>query len=203
MNIGILGGTFDPPHNGHLHIAESALHALNLSQVIFIPAKQPPHKLDDPVSPLEKRLAMLDRALAGKPDFIISLIETKREGPSYTVDTLRELRVAFGDSTGIYFIMGMDSLENLHTWHKPQEIVQLAKLAVLDRPGYEADLNALEKLVPRVKASVVIIPAVELNISSSEIRERVCRRQSIRGMVPPSVESYILESGLYRNLERC
>ncbi len=198
MNIGILGGTFDPPHNGHLHIASAARQALDLAQVVFIPAKQPPHKMQDPVSPLRQRLDMLERALWGHPEFVISLIETKRQGPSYSVDTLRELRAELGDSTRIYFIMGMDSLENLPTWHNPQEIVQLCHLVVLERPDYEVNLDALEQKVPGVKASVIMIPAPEIGVSSTDIRERVRRGESIAGLVPVAVAEYIYESGLYR-----
>jgi nicotinate-nucleotide adenylyltransferase len=198
MNIGILGGTFDPPHNGHLHIAEQAQRALGLTQVIFIPARQPPHKLEDPVSPLQQRLDMLERALWEHPEFVISLIETRRRGPSYSVDTLRELKSELGDSDQIYFIMGEDSLKNLPTWYQPQEIVKLCKLAVLQRPEYQVDLDALEKKVPGVKSSVILIPAPEIDISSTEIRERVCRGETIAGLVPAAVAEYIYECGLYR-----
>lgn len=200
MKLGILGGTFDPPHYGHLHIAEFAMRALELAEIVFVLAKQPPHKLDDPVSPLAARLEMLERALSDKPAFVISLIETKRTGPSYSVDTLRELRREFGDDTEIFFVMGEDSLVNFPTWHQPQEIVKLCKLAVLQRPGYDLDVDALEHRVPGVKASLVLIPAAEMNISSSEIRERVRRGESIREFVPSLVADYIESHRLYRAL---
>ncbi len=200
MKLGILGGTFDPPHYGHLHIAEFAMRALGLAEIVFVLAKQPPHKLDDPVSPLAARLEMLERALSDKPAFVISLIETKRTGPSYSVDTLRELRREFGDDTEIFFVMGEDSLVNFPTWHQPQEIVKLCKLAVLQRPGYDLDVDALERQVPGVKASLKLIPAAEMNISSSEIRERVRRGESIREFVPRLVADYIESHRLYRAL---
>lgn len=199
MKYGILGGTFDPPHNGHLKIAAAARSALGLAQIVFIPAGQPPHKLDDPVSPAATRLAMLELALARHPDFVISRLELLRAGPSYTVDTLRELHQTLGDDAEIYFIMGMDSLQNFHTWHQPQEIVKLCKLAVLRRPGFDVDLDTLEKQVPGVTASVVIIPGPEFDISASEIRARVRRGESIRGLVPPAVAAFIKTNRLYKN----
>lgn len=199
MKYGILGGTFDPPHNGHLKIAAAARSALGLAQIVFIPAGQPPHKLDDPVSPAATRLAMLELALARHPNFVISRLELLRAGPSYTVDTLRELHQTLGDDAEIYFIMGMDSLQNFHTWHQPQEIVKLCKLAVLRRPGFDVDLDTLEKQVPGVTASVVIIPGPEFDISASEIRARVRRGESIRGLVPPAVAAFIKTNRLYKN----
>lgn len=197
MKLGILGGTFDPPHNGHLQIAAAAQDALRLAQIVFMPARQPPHKLDEPVSPLADRVAMLELALGEHPDFVISLLEAKRAGPSYTVDTLRELRAVLAQDE-IYFIMGMDSLQNLPSWYQPQEIVKLCKLAVLRRPGYGIDLDVLEQQVPGVKTSVVMIPAPEIEISASEIRDLVCRGESIRDLVPPLVADYIAAHSLYR-----
>lgn len=199
MKIGILGGTFDPPHNGHLHMARAAQDALGLAEIIFMPAKQPPHKLDDPVSPLETRVAMLKRALAGEPTFVISMLEAERQGPSYTVETLRILRRKLGDDAEIFFIIGEDSLVNFPTWHQPREIVKLCKLAVLQRPKYDVDLDALDKRVPGVKASVVLIRARELDISSSDIRERVARGESIRKLVPARVADYIELHHLYQS----
>lgn len=198
MRLGILGGTFDPPHNGHLLIATEAQKRLQLAQVLFIPAKLPPHKLDEPISPLDMRVAMLERALRGKPSFVISMIEAQRPGPSYTVDTLRALRRDLSPSAEIFFIMGMDSLQNFATWHQPTEIVKLCKLAVMKRPGFEVDLDALEQQVPGVKASVVFIRAPEVDISASEIRERVRRGESLHDLVPPAVAEYIRKHHLYQ-----
>ncbi len=204
MRLGILGGTFDPPHNGHLRMAHAARDALALAEIVFMPAKQPPHKLgprgedsDDPVSPLETRVAMLERALYDEPTFVISMLEAERQGPSYTVDTLRVLRKELGSDAEIFFIIGEDSLANLPTWHQPQEIVKLCKLAVLQRPKYEVDLDALEKKVAGVKRSVVLIHAPELDISSTDIRERVARGEPIRKLVPPRVAQYIHAHHLY------
>jgi nicotinate-nucleotide adenylyltransferase len=204
MKLGILGGTFDPPHNGHLRIARAAQDALGLAQIVFIPAKLPPHKLvvedgglEDPVSPPETRFAMLKLALRDHPDFVISMLEAERDGPSYTVDTLRELcRETPG--ADVFFIMGMDSLVNLPTWHQPQEIVKLCKLAVLKRPGYQVDLDRLEFQVPGVTSAVVMVPAPEIDLSSTEIRARVRRGEPIRELVPTAVADYIEQHQLYK-----
>jgi len=198
MRLGVLGGTFDPPHNGHLLIAEAARHALELAQVLFIPARQPPHKLNEPITSVEARLAMLERALKSKPYFVISPIEIQRPGPSYTVDTLRQLRRELAPTTQLYFIMGMDSLFNLPTWHQPTEIVKLCKLAVLKRPGYIADLDALEQKVPGIKAAVVFVRAPEAAVSSTEIQARARAGESIREFVPPAVADYIERHHLYK-----
>lgn len=200
MKLGILGGTFDPPHNGHLLLADAAMHQLQLAQVVFMPAKQPPHKLDDAITPLEARVAMLERALRGRPAFVISMLEAERAGPSYTVDTLRELRHDLPTRTEIFFIMGMDSLQNLPTWHQPEEIVKLCKLAVLKRPGYFVDLDALDRQIPGVKRAVVFVNAPELNVSASDIRARAARGESIREFVPAAVAEYIETHHLYRNV---
>lgn len=198
MNVGILGGTFDPPHNGHLLIAHAARRALGLTRIVFIPAKQPPHKLNETVSPLADRLAMLELALQAHPEFVISLVEVERAGPSYTVDTLRELRRAVPPPAEIFFIMGMDSLENLPTWREPQAIVQLCKLAVLKRPGYAVDWDALEAKVPGVRDRVVLIAAPETDVSASQIRARAAEGGSLEGLVPPAVAAYIRAQHLYQ-----
>ncbi|MGE5138531.1 MAG: nicotinate-nucleotide adenylyltransferase, partial [Rudaea sp.] len=174
MRIGILGGTFDPPHIGHLVIAEEARSKLELARVYFIPARRPPHKLDEPVTPLEHRVEMLRLALDGNPFFSLSLIEANRPGPSYTLDTLRELRQEFPPSTELYFIMGMDSLVELPTWHEPAELIRLCRLAVLKRPGYRADMESLDKQIPGIASRVVFIPSPELELSSTELHAR-CR----------------------------
>ena len=201
MKIGILGGTFDPPHNGHLMLADAALHQLRLAQIIFMPATQPPHKLDEPVSPLDARVAMLERALRGKSAFVISMLEAERAGPSYTVDTLRQLHRNLPPRSQIFFIMGMDSLQNFPTWHQPQEIVKLCKLAVLKRPGYYADLDALEEKIPGVKRAVHFVNAPEINISASDIRARAARGGPIEELVPRAVAEYIFKHHLYQGRE--
>lgn len=194
--IGVLGGTFDPVHNGHLHIADTLRTALNFDRVLWVPAGRPPHKFDQIVSDDRDRLAMLDLALAGSATDEISTIDIDRSGPSYTADTLEILAEQF-PSARLFFLMGEDSLRDLPTWRDPQRILSVAELAVAGRPGVETDLECLEKQVPGVLKRVHVIPTEEIAISSSEIRHRVRENQSIRGLVPPSVETYIHERGLY------
>ena len=198
MRIGILGGTFDPPHIGHLVIAAEALEKLQLERVSFVPAQQPPHKLGEPVTPFADRVAMLELALNQNPHFALSLLEANRPGPSYTVDTLRELRRNSPPTTELFFIMGLDSLATLPTWHRPHELIELCQIAVLSRPGYSVDLDVLEANIPGLRSRLVIIPSPELDISSTELQARVAAGHSIEYMVPKGVARYISEHRLYQ-----
>jgi len=195
--IGVLGGTFDPVHNGHLHIADALRTALNLDSVLWVPAGRPPHKSDQIVSSDRDRLAMLDLALADSVTNEISTIDIDRSGPSYTADTLEILAEHF-PSARLFFLMGEDSLRDLPTWRDPQRILRVAELAVAGRPGVEADLESLELQVPGVRKRVFVVPTEEIAISSSEIRRRVRENQSIHGLVPATVEAYIHDRGLYK-----
>ena len=200
QRIGVLGGTFDPVHNGHLHIADALRAALDLDGVLWVPAGRPPHKSDQIVSSDHDRLAMLDLALAGSATDEISTIDIDRSGPSYTADTLEILAEHFPNAQ-LFFLMGEDSLRDLPEWHHPERILRVAKLAVAGRPGVETDLESLEFQVPGVRKRVHVVPTEEIAISSSEIRRRVKENQSIRGLVPASVEAYIQEHGLYARHE--
>ena len=195
--IGVLGGTFDPVHHGHLHIADTLRTALNLDRVLWVPAGRPPHKSDQIVSSDRDRLTMLDLALAGSAPDEISTIDIDRSGPSYTADTLEILAERF-PSARLFFLMGEDSLRDLPTWHHPQRILRVAELAVAGRPGVETDLESLEVQVPGVRKRVHVVPTEEIAISSSEIRRRVSDNESIRGLVPAAVEAYIRDHGLYK-----
>ena len=199
MRIGILGGTFDPPHIGHLIIAEETREYLDLVRVYFVPARQPPHKLNEPMSSLQDRLAMLRLALNAHPFFTLSLVEADRPGPSYTVDTLRALRAEFPPATELFFIMGMDSLVDLPTWHAPHQLIELCQLAVLRRPGYIPDLATLEEKIPGITSRVVFVPAPELKLSSSDLQARVRAGHSIEHMVSAGVAEYITEHHLYQD----
>jgi nicotinate-nucleotide adenylyltransferase len=194
--IGVLGGTFDPVHNGHLLIANALRTALNLDSVLWIPAGRPPHKADQIVSSDPDRLAMLDLALAGSATDEISTIDIDRSGPSYTADTLDILAEDF-PSAQLFFLMGEDSLRDLPTWRDPQRILRVAELAVAGRPGVETDFESLEILVPGVRKRVHVVPTEEFAISSSDIRRRVRENQSIRGLVPAIIEAYIRDHHLY------
>ena len=200
QRIGVLGGTFDPVRNGHLHIADALRTALDLDGVLWVPAGRPPHKSDQIVSSDHDRLAMLDLALAGSATDEISTIDIDRSGPSYTADTLEILAEHFPNAQ-LFFLMGEDSLCDLPKWHHPERILRVAKLAVAGRPGVETDLESLEFQVPGVRKHVHVVPTEEIAISSSEIRRRVKENQSIRGLVPASVEAYIQEHGLYARHE--
>jgi len=200
QRIGVLGGTFDPVHNGHLHIADALRTALDLDGALWVPAGRPPHKSDQIVSSDHDRLAMLDLALAGSATDEISTIDIDRSGPSYTADTLEILAEHFPNAQ-LFFLMGEDSLRDLPTWHHPERILRVAELAVAGRPGVETDLESLEFQVPGVRKRVHVVPTEEIAISSSEIRRRVKENQSIRGLVPASVEAYIQEHGLYARHE--
>ncbi len=198
MNIGVLGGTFDPIHRGHLVVAEETRARLKLALTLFVPAGQPWLKADTPISAAEHRVAMVRLALAGKPYFKLSLVEIEREGPSYTVDTLVELRAQLGTEDELFFILGRDSLAELPRWHEPSRIIELCHLVVAPRPGYPPpDLKALEASIPGISQRVMIVDSQEIDISALDIRERVGRGLSIRHLVPEPVNGYIKEHGLY------
>ncbi len=195
--IGILGGTFDPVHYGHLVIAEDARAYLNLERVLFIPALHPPHKTHRIYSSFEHRANMVRLAIEGNAQFSTSLIEAERPGLSYTVDTLRQLHVDLGGDTDLFFIVGMDSLVNLPHWYKPEELLSLCRLVVAERAGYQADLAALNRLLPSLAERLELIDTPELSISSSDLQRRVFAGMPIRYQVPLAVEEYIRLHQLY------
>ncbi len=196
--IGVFGGTFDPVHNGHLHIARGLRDNLHLDQVIWVPAGRPPHKTGQIVSSDSDRLAMLKLALGDSKVDRISTIELERSGPSYTVDTLERLNAQL-DPVNLVFLMGEDSLRDLPTWHAPSRILQAARLAVAGRPGIETDLDLIVEALPAITGRIDVVPISELAISSSEIRRRVAADEPISGLVPPAVERYIVDHHLYRS----
>ena len=200
--VGILGGTFDPIHYGHLVIAEDARVALQLEKVLFIPAREPPHKTEGSYSPFRDRVRMTELAIAGNPYFELCLIEAKRPGPSYSVDTLRELQATLGPGAEIYFIVGMDSLSNILTWYEPKELISLCRLAVAERAGYRVDVSELERALPGLRERMVLIDTPELSISSTDLEHRARCGLPIRYQVPPDVERYIREHGLYAGESR-
>lgn len=198
MRIGVLGGTFDPVHLGHLAIAKEARARLNLDEVIFMPASQPWMKRNMPISPAEHRLEMLKLALGGKPYFKISTAEIKRTGLSYSVDTVAELRKKLGASTEIFFIVGWDSLAGLPRWREPAKLISMCQFVAVPRPGYSRpDVKAMELAIPGLSQRVLMLDKPEIAISATEIRERVRRGLPISHLVPGSVERYIKEHGLY------
>lgn len=197
-----MGGTFDPIHLAHLILAEQARVFLGLDRVLFVPAGAPWRKADRRIAPVADRVAMVRAALAGDPYFEISLIESERRGPSYTVDTLSVLQEQLGPQAELYFILGQDALADLPNWREPARIVQLARLAVAARPGRPpADPAALERAVPGIQDRIDVVPMPQVDISSTDIRRRVAEGISIRFLVPAAVEAYILAHGLYRGRE--
>jgi len=198
MNIGVLGGTFDPIHNGHLIVAEEVKTRLNLAEIIFVPAGQPWLKAERPVSPAEHRLQMLRLAIADKPYFKLSSIEIERTGPSYTVDTITELRDKLGSEDELFFILGWDSLAELPQWREPSRLIKMCYLVAVPRPGYpRPKLKTLEVIIQGLSQRVMLMKKPEIDISASAIRERVARGLSVRHLVPEPVNRYIKEHKLY------
>ena len=196
--IGVFGGTFDPIHIGHLILAVEARHQLQLDQVVLAPAGDPPHKPDSPITPLHHRLAMCRLAVADDDELGISLIDAERPGPHYTSDMLRLFRKEMDADAQIFFLMGLDSLRDLPTWHEPEWLVRNCRLIALRRHDVEVDWGNLEAVIPGVRERVDVLEMPELDIASSALRERVRTEQPIRFQVPCAVERYILEQGLYR-----
>ncbi len=200
--IGVLGGTFDPVHYGHLVIAEEVYATLQLSEMVFLPAGQPPHKTNVGITAAEHRLKMLELAIASNPHFTISRVDLDRPGPSYTVDTLQLLRKQWGEHAAIYFIIGGDSLEDLLSWHNPAGILeQLTHLVAVRRPGYnesEAYFDWLESRLPGIKQRLLVVDTPQFDISARDLRTRVAEGRPIKYQTPESVESYIVQYGLYR-----
>ena len=198
MRIGLLGGTFDPVHLGHLILAEQARTHLGLERVLLVPAGQPWRKAGRRIAPVADRVAMVQAAVAGDPYFDVSLVESEREGPSYTADTLATLRAQVGADVVLYFILGQDALADLPHWREPARIVAQARLVVAARAGWTvANAAALERAVPGIYGRIDIVPMPRIEISSTDIRRRVAAGISIRYLVPPAVEAYIHEHGLY------
>ena len=197
QRLGIFGGTFDPIHLGHLVIAEEARASLDLDGVLFIPARVSPFKLGQATASADNRLRMVELAIADNPAFQASRLEIEREGPSYTVDTLRQLRAFYGPQPELFLLMGTDSLATIASWHEAQELVKLAWIAAYARPGVPLDLVELDRQVPGLAAATRLLDDVKLDISSTDIRSRVRAERTIRYLVPPSVEAYIRQHGLY------
>ncbi len=196
MNIGILGGTFDPIHIGHLVVAEEARIRIGLNEVLFVPAGQPWLKLDRKITPSVHRVEMVRRAIANNPHFKLCALEVERSGPSYTVDTLTMLQKQLGSEASLFFILGRDTLAGLPLWKEPKKLVQLCRLVVAPRLGSK-DLKHLETSLPDLLDKVTQLDMPVIGISSSGIRRRIAQGLPIRYLVPPDVEKYITEQKIY------
>ncbi len=199
MKTGILGGTFDPIHNGHLEIAEEAKKQLGLTEVLFLPAGQPWMKSALPISPAMHRVEMIRLALEGRPGFKLSTIEIEYKGPSYTVDTIAKLKAKSGGASEFYFIVGWDNLEQLPHWKELSKLIEKCFLVAVPRPGFSRpDIKALEAEILGIAKRIVFLDKPQIDISATDIRERVAHGLSINEWVPEKVARYIKEKGLYR-----
>ncbi len=197
MNIGILGGTFDPVHLGHLIMAEEARIRLGLSKVLFIPAGQPWLKVDRVITPAVHRVEMVRLAIADNPYFELCTLEVERTGPSYSVDTLATLYDRMGTQS-FFFILGSDSLAELHLWKEPTRLVQMCHLVVVPRLGLSLpDLTPLQASIPGVVDKVIQLDMPIIGISSSEIRQDIAEGRYIRYLMPGEVGRYIAKQKLY------
>lgn len=198
MRLGVFGGTFDPPHLGHLVLAAEAQEQLQLERILWLLTPTPPHKPGQIISPLEYRLAMLEAAIRHNPGFEISRVDIDRPPPHYALDSMRFLRREHPDDV-LYYLMGGDSLQDLPTWHEPIEFVSACDyLGVMLRPGIQIDLTDLERKIPGIGEKVCFVGTPLLEISASDIRKRVSQGRHYRYFVPEEVHRIIEAHHLYR-----
>ena len=191
--VGVMGGTFDPIHHGHLVAASEVQAWFDLDEVVFVPTGDPWQKSDRLVSPAEDRYLMTVVATASNPRFTVSRVDIDREGPTYTIDTLRDLRAQRPDAD-LYFITGADALADIFTWRSPEDLFDLAQFVGVTRPGHEMDPETLST-IPADRVTMVEIPA--LAISSTDCRERTRRGEPVWYLVPDGVVQYIAKHHLY------
>ncbi len=197
--IGIMGGTFDPIHIGHLVIAEAVYEAYELEKVLFIPASVPPHKPGIKVAPVLNRYVMAVLATAGHPAFSVSSIEMNRSGPSYSYDTVQALRQEMGEDCEFFFIVGSDAVKELATWNHIDELLSLCHFVAATRPGSsEAVDEVIRQFGKKGQEKIHHLSTPELEISATDIRRRIQEGRSVRFILPESVEAYIRKEGLYR-----
>jgi nicotinate-nucleotide adenylyltransferase len=196
--IGVLGGTFDPPHYGHLILAETAADSLGLAQVLFVPAGDPPHKQGQISTPALHRAAMTQLAIADNPRFTLSRADLDRLGPHYTVDLLRVLSTQYGEDAILYFLMGADSLQDLLKWRDPIGILRQARLGVMARIGAELDLTPLISYLPDIAHCVDVIQTPAVEISASHLRRLWAQGHSWRYQTPEAVIAYAKQHRLYQ-----
>ena len=199
--IAIMGGTFDPIHYGHLVTAQAVRESLQVEKILFMPTGNPPHKSEKKVTSGEKRYFMTVLATITNPAFEVSRIEIDREGYTYTIDTIKELKKSLCEDTKIYFITGADAIHKILTWKEPEKLLRLCEFVAVTRPGYNKEqlFEQVEELKTKFEGKIHFLEVPSLDISSSDIRKRVSENRSIKYMLPEEVENYIYKFGLYRN----
>ncbi|MEW6502403.1 MAG: nicotinate-nucleotide adenylyltransferase [Chloroflexota bacterium] len=197
QRIGIFGGTFDPPHVGHLILAAEAQDQLRLDRLLWVLTPDPPHKQDQRITPLEIRVRLLQAAIGDNRSFELCRVEMDRPGPHYAVDTVRILKDQVS-SAEMFYLIGGDSLHDLPTWYQPQQLIELIDgLGVMRRPGDQVDLSELEQKIPGIALKIRFIEAPLLEISARQIRQRISEGRAYRYYVPPGVYQLIEELGVY------
>lgn len=195
--VGVLGGTFDPPHIGHLVLADIGSWALDLGKVLWVVTAQPPHKPDTPISSIEDRITMVEMVIGDDPAFELSYADIDRPGPHYAIETLRWLGERY-NGVDFAYLMGADSLMDLPTWHDPMGFLDICGvLGVMRRPGVEVDMLELEYKLPGVTGKVTFFDAPLIGISGQDIRRRVRNREPFRYLLPQGLVEFIEEKGLY------
>jgi len=199
MNIGILGGTFDPVHNGHIMMAQEAKDRLDLAEVLFIPTARTPLKEGTDITSVEHRVQMVILAIEGHDYFRLSRIEVDRGGTSYTVDTLDALNQEYGAGHEFFYIIGLDSLGTLPGWKQPERLIKMCRLVAVARPDYSLpDLDVIEKSLPGISKRLIYLDKPEIDISATEIRRMVAEDLTVDHLVPGPVAEYIRKHGLYK-----
>ena len=201
MRLGVFGGTFDPVHLGHLVAAEEATELLALDEMLFVPAGQPWFKAAEPVMDAAHRLNMVRLAIESNPRFRVCDVEVARPGPSYTVDTLEHLRENAQPGTEIFLVLGLDALSEMHRWHCPARVFELATVVGVARPGAAFDPALLSDIFPSAAERVIMLDITLVGVGASELRRRAAAGRSLRYLLPDSVEAYIREHGLYKRGE--
>lgn len=201
--IAVTGGSFNPVHNGHIAVGEAVERALKVDKILFIPSYIHPDKGKAHGASPEDRMNMLKLAIDGRPGWEVSDIEYKREETSYTVYTMERLLQLYGEGTRLYFVCGADIMYTIHTWKDPHRLFQLCKFAVVQRPGFttEAFLKQVDVVRQRYGGHIEIIECEQVDVSSSDIRYRLCNQLPVEGLFPEKVEGYILENKLYRTCQ--